>query len=107
MYLLEIVFTFVFINYIMENELVKLLQKFLNAPFYYHELLAFLDKQEDLLLKPEVANKINEDEYNALWDTYLEMEEIFKYANAPNLVVGTWTNVKDVYGRNLKWRNIN
>ena len=87
------------------NNLLNVVQKFLNQPFYYSELLAVTDKQKDFLLQKGVMDKIEECEYNALWDTILDLEDMFSFAKAPNLVIGTRTSVVSMFNRNFKERN--
>jgi hypothetical protein len=88
----------------MKENLIKTLQKFLNSPFKYAELLVILDKQKTLLLQENVILKTEECEYNALWDTVLEIEKNFAIFNKPNLVINTEFSVTILYDHNFKSR---
>lgn len=88
----------------MKEKLIKEIQKFLNAPFKYASLIAFLDKQKDFLLQKNVLDKTDEAEYNALWDAILDLEKFFSYANDPMLTIGAEISVLRVFDSNLKNR---
>ena len=88
----------------MKENLIKQIQKFLNAPFRYSDLLIFLNKQKNLLLQKNILDKTDGYEYNAIWDTILEVEGIFKYADAPNLVIGCEMSVLKTFDDNFKSR---
>ena len=88
----------------MKENLIKAIQKFLNRPFRYSELLIFLDKQKDFLLQKNIIDKTEDCEYNALWDTILEVEKKFKYADAPNLVIGCEMSILKTFDDNFKCR---
>lgn len=91
----------------MKENLIKTIQKFLNTPFRYSELLKILDKQKDFLLTKIILEKTEDCEYNALWDMIMELEKIFLYANAPNLVIGAEISVLGIFDRNFKERKKN
>ena len=88
----------------MRENLIKVLQKFFNSPFRYKDAMNFLDKQKDFLLTPNVLNKTEEHEYNALWDTVLNLEKSFSYAKEPNLVMATRLSVLLIFDNNFKER---
>ena len=90
----------------MKEALIKTIQKFLNTHFWYAALLIMLDKQKDLLLTKNVLDKTDDFEYNALWDTIIELEKMFLYANAPNWVIGAEISVLKVFNDNLKERKL-
>ena len=91
----------------MKENLIKTIQKFLNTPFRYADLLVMLDKQKDFLLTKNILEKTEDCEYNALWDMIMELEKIFLYANAPNLVIGAEISVLGIFDRNFKERKEN
>jgi hypothetical protein len=64
-------------KYKMKEDLIKKLQKFINNPFSYSELLIFLDKQIDILLHNQ---EWENNKYIALWDTISDLERYFSYA---------------------------
>lgn len=88
----------------MKESLIQGIQKFLNTPFKYTELILFLDKQKDFLLQKHILDKSEDCEYNALWDTVLCLENEFKFADKPNLIVGTQYSVLSLFNYNYKWR---
>lgn len=88
----------------MKENLIKTIQKFLNTPFRYAELLAMLDKQKDFLLQKNILDKTEDCEYNALWDTICYLEKFFAYADAPNLVIGAEISVLGIFDYNYKER---
>ncbi len=73
----------------MKEDLIKNLQKFIDKPFFYKELLEYLDKQKDILLQEKVIEKTEKNDYNALWDTINDIEKLFSYAKEPNFVIGS------------------
>lgn len=91
----------------MHEKLIKEIQKFLNQPFRYDELIKMLDKQKDFLLQKNVLDKTDDCEYNALWDTILDLEKFFLYGNEPNLTIGVKISVLAVFDYNLKQRKKN
>lgn len=91
----------------MKENLIKTIQKFLNTPFRYTELLKMLDKQKDFLLQNNILDKTEDCEYNALWDTILDLEKFFAYGNADNLVIGAELSVLLVFDTNYKERRKN
>ncbi len=88
----------------MKEKLIKEIQKFLNQPFKYSALLLFLDKQKDFLLQPNILDKAEEYEYNALWDTIIELEKYFNYAKETNMTIGCQLSVLGLFDHNLKER---
>ena len=71
----------------MKESIIKSIQKFLNQPFKYAALTLFLDKQKDFLLQPNILEKTEECEYNALWDTIIYLEGLFKYAKRTEMTI--------------------
>jgi hypothetical protein len=90
----------------MKENLIKTLQKFLNSPFRYVELLNILDKQKDFLLTKNILEKTEGYEYNALWDTISDLEKTFLYAKAPNLAIAARISVLGIFDRNFKNRTL-
>ena len=88
----------------MKENLIKTIQKFLNAPFEYADLLVMLDKQKDFLLQKTILDKTEDCEYNALWDTICCLEKFFAYADSPNLVIGAQISVLGIFDCNYKER---
>lgn len=91
----------------MKEKLIKEIQKFINSSFRYSELLKFLDKQKDFLLQKNILEKLEDCEYNALWDTICYLERFFAYANAPNLIIGCELSVLKTFDSNYKERKKN
>jgi len=89
----------------MKENLTKTIQKFLNTPFKYTELLAMLDKQKDFLSQKNILDKTDECEYNALWDTINDLENFFAYAKTPNLTIGAEVGVLAIFNYNYAERN--
>lgn len=79
----------------MREKIIITVQKFLNTPFKYFELVKMLDNQRNLLLSPNIADKIDDDEYNALWDALMDLEEKMRFAESPKLTV--WTNISFLF----------
>ncbi len=88
----------------MKEDFLKAVQKFLNSMFLYSDLLKFTDQQKDFLLRKDVLNKMDDNEYNAAWDTLLDIENMFSFAKNRNVVIGTKTSVSGIFNQNLKWR---
>lgn len=88
----------------MKESLIKTIQKFLNTPFRYSDLLVMTDKQKDLLLTKNILYKTEDCEYNALWDTIIDIEKVFLYANATQLVISAEISVLGIFNRNFKER---
>jgi len=91
----------------MSERLIKEIQKFLNAPFRYADLIKFLDKKKNFLLHKNIIDKTNEREYNALWDTINDLERLFLFGNKPQLVIGTKVSVLKIFNYNLSERTKN
>lgn len=51
--------------------------------------------------------KLEDYEYNALWDTICYLEKKLAYANAPNLIIGTQISVLGIFDYNYKERKKN
>ena len=89
----------------MKENFIKGIQKFLNMPFKYRDLLIFLDKQKDFLLRKDILEKTEEAEYNALWDVITELESFFVYAKGENMTIGVEMSVNRLFEYNYKKRN--
>ncbi len=74
-------------------------------PFRYEALVIFLDGQMDFLLKENILSKTDQDEYNALWDTLIDIKQFFSYADDPTLVIGCEISVLKIFDYNFKSRN--
>jgi uncharacterized protein YjcR len=90
----------------MKDNLIKLVQKFINTPFSYLELLIFLDKQKYFLLQKNILEKTEDCEYNSLWDTMLCLEDFFSFANSNNLIIISEISVLSIFNSNYKWRSV-
>ena len=88
----------------MKEKIIKDIQKFINIGFNYSQLLIFLDKQKDFLLKKNILEKTEECEYNALWDTILDLEKFFLFGNKPSLVIKARISILKIFDYNLKER---
>ena len=88
----------------MKESLIKLIQKFLNTPFKYPAFAAFIDKQKDFLLQPNILNNTDQHEYNAIWDTINDIELKLKYAKETDFTIGAQFSVLKMYEFNLNSR---
>jgi hypothetical protein len=88
----------------MKDGFLKIIQKFLNTPFQYVDLLAMLDKQKDFLMDENILNKTEEREYNSLWDTVICLEKYFEYAKDSCFVIYSKVSVKGVFDSNYNSR---
>ncbi len=88
----------------MKENLIKIVQKLLNNAFRYADLATLINKQKDMLLSPNVLDKIEECEYNALWDMLIELENIFAYGNKPELSMAAEISVLRIFDQNYKER---
>ena len=88
----------------MKENIIKLVQKLLNSSFRYSELLALTNKQKDLLISPNVIDKLEECEYNALWDMLIELENIFAYGNKPGFSMAAEISVLRIFDSKYKER---
>lgn len=88
----------------MKDNLINNIQKFINSPFKYSDLLIFLDKQKDFLLQESILDKTEECEYNAIWDTIMDLQKVYEFANKSNLIIGTKYSVLTLFNYNYKCR---
>lgn len=88
----------------MKDGIIKSIQKFINSPFTYKDLLAMLDKQKDFILEKNVIEKIDDHTYNAIWDTILMLENHFSFANSEKYVIASEVSVSKIFDYNLKCR---
>ncbi len=88
----------------MKENLISIIQKFLNKPFTYAEILVILDKQKDFLLTKNILDKTEDCEYNALWDTIFDLEKCFLPFKDPNLIIGCQLDVLEIFDYNFKER---
>ena len=88
----------------MKENLIKLIQKFINTPFFYADLLVYLDKQKDFLLQESILQKTETNEYNSLWDTICFLERHFLFAKEPNYIIGSKISILSIYNLSYKER---
>lgn len=69
----------------MKDAMIKEVQQFFNEVFRFDAAVTFLDRQRKFLLKPEILNKADKHEYNALWDLLWEIEETTRLAGQDGL----------------------
>lgn len=90
----------------MKDNLIKTIQKFLNVGFRYVDLLAFFEKQEELLLRPAILNAFPEKEYSAMWDTIDHIRFDFAFANQERYVIAPHNySVSKMFDYHLTVRN--
>lgn len=78
-------------------------QKFINKPFYFSELVNFIDRQKNFLLS--LIDNVEIAEYNSLWDTVIEIEKYFNKFNSPAYIVVSHVNVEKIFTNNFKLRS--
>ena len=88
------------------NNIIKNIQKFVNAGFYYSNWSDFEDKQIKLLLNPPVAEKIEKNKYNAIIDTIYWFDNHVCFVKNGNYIITSKISVNKLYQYNLKIRSV-
>jgi hypothetical protein len=88
----------------MLEKIIQEIQKLINGQFKYAELIALLDKKKDFLLRQEILDKLPTEQYNAMWDTMINLEEFFKTFSNNNYVTTSEIPVNRIFQHNLKLR---
>lgn len=90
----------------MFEKLIKEIQKFINTPFRYSDLVILLDKKKDFLLSKNILENSDEFEYCAMWDMMIDLEEQLKILEDKNLVILSEINIQEIYRYHLNIRKI-
>ncbi len=90
----------------MFEKLIKEIQKFVNTPFRYADLLLLLDKKKDFLLSKNILENSDEFEYNAMWDMIIDLEEQLLILEGENLVILSTISIESIYRYHLNIRKI-